>query len=102
MLKQAPSPVALSSGSESPSNDSPLSDDEDGMSLGKLFSKDKSNTIETKYNLDGDDSLINKPSKQKSPAKKARVEHTLGGKRKRESQPENEGMLFKICYSILF
>ncbi|XP_019160575.1 PREDICTED: DNA-binding protein BIN4-like isoform X2 [Ipomoea nil] len=88
---KAPSPVALSSDLESPSNDSPLSDDEDGMSLGKLFSKDKSNTIETKNNLDGNDLLVYTPSKEKSPAKKARVEHSPGGKRKRESQPENEG-----------
>ncbi|XP_031124458.1 DNA-binding protein BIN4-like [Ipomoea triloba] len=88
---KAPTPLALSSDSESPSNDSPISDDEDGMSLGKLFSKDKSNTIETKNNLDGNDLLIYTPSREKSPAKKARVEHTPGGKRKRESQPENEG-----------
>ncbi|XP_019179876.1 PREDICTED: DNA-binding protein BIN4-like isoform X2 [Ipomoea nil] len=84
---KAPSPVSLSSDSEPPSNDS----DEDGVSLGKLFSKDKSNTVETKNNLDGNDSLVYTPSKKKSPAKKARVEHTPGGKRKRESQPENQG-----------
>nr|GMD87982.1 DNA-binding protein BIN4 [Ipomoea batatas] len=84
---KAPTPVSLSSDSESPSNDS----DEDGMSLGKLFSKDKSNTIETKNNLDGNDTLVYTPSKEKSPAKKARVEHTPGGKRKRESQLENKG-----------
>nr|GMD99610.1 DNA-binding protein BIN4 [Ipomoea batatas] len=96
---KAPTPLELSSDSESPSNDSPLSDDEDGMSLGKLFSKDKSNAIEAKNNLDGNDLLIYTPSKEKSPAKKARVEHTPGGKRKRESQPENEGMLSKILHS---
>lgn len=90
---QAPTITALSSGSASPSSDCPLSeddDDDDGLSLGKLFCINKSNKTVTENNQNGDDSLIKTPSIEKFSSKNERFAHTLG-KRKRESQPGNEG-----------
>ncbi|RAL39804.1 hypothetical protein DM860_013005 [Cuscuta australis] len=90
---QAPTITALSSGSASPSSDCPLSEDDDGddgLSLGKLFCINKSNKTVTENNQNGDDSLIKTPSIEKFSSKNERFAHTLG-KRKRESQPGNEG-----------
>ncbi|XP_009630389.1 uncharacterized protein LOC107779586 isoform X2 [Nicotiana tabacum] len=88
---QAPARITLSSGSESPLDNSRLSDDEDSVNLSKLFQKDKASLSEAKSSQDGEECQLNKMSEVNSPIKNAKVDHTPTRKRKKENQSEKEG-----------
>ncbi|XP_070027187.1 DNA-binding protein BIN4 isoform X2 [Nicotiana sylvestris] len=88
---QAPAQITLSSGSESPLDKSPLSDDEDSINLSKLFQKDKTSLSEAKSSQDGQECQLNKMSEVNSPIKNEKVDHKPTRKRKKENQSEKEG-----------
>ncbi|KAL3837995.1 hypothetical protein ACJIZ3_022586 [Penstemon smallii] len=83
---QAPSysTIALSSGSESPVNHSPVSDDEDGINLSKLFKKEVSQAPDVKDKDGGRASVVDKTRKGKSLEENEKVKLTSGRKRKSE------------------
>ncbi|MCD7463361.1 hypothetical protein HAX54_050421, partial [Datura stramonium] len=88
---QAPAPITLSSGSESPLRNNHLSDDEDSVNLSKLFQKDKTSLSEAKSSQDGHGSQLTKMSEVNSPIKNEKVDRTPTRKRKKENQSEKEG-----------
>ncbi|XP_059304411.1 DNA-binding protein BIN4 [Lycium ferocissimum] len=86
---QAPAPITLSSGSDSPLDNN--SDDDDSINLSKLFQKDKPSLSEAKSSQDGHESQPTKMSEVNSPIKNEKVVRTPTRKRKTESQSEKEG-----------
>ncbi|XP_057800661.1 DNA-binding protein BIN4 [Salvia miltiorrhiza] len=76
------SAIELSSGSESPLDQSPVSDDEDNVNLSRLFKKD------IKNNDDGKATLSDSPVKGKSPNKGGKVKRTPPRKRKKDDDSE--------------
>ncbi|KAI3457902.1 hypothetical protein Pfo_014565 [Paulownia fortunei] len=85
------STIELSSGSESPLDHSPVSDDEDDINLSKLFKKEATQVSDINDNDDGRESLVNRPVKGESPKKNDKVKRMPQRKRKNEDDSEREG-----------
>ncbi|KAK6155444.1 hypothetical protein DH2020_009692 [Rehmannia glutinosa] len=84
------STIGLSS-EESLLDHSPVSDDEDGLNLSKLFKKEATQVSDINDNDDGREIVVNKPVKGKSPKKNDKVKLTPGRKRKNGDDSEREG-----------
>lgn len=85
------SAIPLSSGSESPLDRSPLSDDEDGINLSKLFKRKETKDIEINADDDsGKGTLGSKLAKGKSPKKNEKVKKMPGRKRTRKNEDEDK------------
>lgn len=90
----------MSSGSESPLDQSPISDEEDNINLSRLFKKEAKLVRDIK---DHDDARViesDNPFKGKSPNKGGKVKQTPERKRKRKKNDASErgGCLSSVLY----
>lgn len=84
------SAIDLSSGSESSLDHRPVSDDEDGINLSKLFNKETTKASDKEVN-DGSEAVFNKLNKGKSTKKNEEEKQTPKGKRTNEDGSKKPG-----------
>ncbi|KAL9162975.1 hypothetical protein ABFS82_06G012400 [Erythranthe guttata] len=85
------STIELSSGSDTPLDYSPVSDDEDGINLSKLFKKEETQASSINDNDDGKVSVVEKSVEDKSSRKSDKVKRTPEKKRKNVDDSMREG-----------
>ncbi|KAG8381635.1 hypothetical protein BUALT_Bualt06G0142100 [Buddleja alternifolia] len=85
------SAIELSSGSESPLDHSPVSDNEDDVNLSKLFKKEATQSSDINDNDDEREPVAKKAVKGKSPKKNEKVKQTPERKRKNNEDSKKEG-----------
>ncbi|EYU45347.1 hypothetical protein MIMGU_mgv1a020576mg [Erythranthe guttata] len=100
------STIELSSGSDTPLDYSPVSDDEDGINLSKLFKKEETQASSINDNDDGKVSVVEKSVEDKSSRKSDKVKRTPEKKRKNVDDSMREDIMhFELfgssCFSMM-
>lgn len=86
----------MSSGSESPFDNSLESDDEDNVNLSRLFKKEAKVEADSQDNDDGRETLSDSPVKGKPPNKSVKVKKTPEKKRKKAGSSERGSCLSSV------